>query len=320
MSDFLSQLTTRNRQTAPAIRPRLAGLFEPLQPAGSGLFPGTPAARHAMPGEFAREEEWFGPMPASAGTSAPVAAPVAAHGLSEPIPASATPPPALRLTQLPVSSANPVVPTSAAVPAGSPPMAVPPDQSLARPLTHRATDGGPVAPPAPVRAAAHSTAPAAPEPPRGAPPAAREHTPAAGLPSRTQPLAAPPGMADQRQHTIAPTPNAPDRTPALPARPAAPAGPVPAQPAPLTPSTQRIMLPPPRQAILAQPQVRPVTAPTPAPRPREPQREAEPTIQVTIGRVEVRAVPAETPVRPARPAPLSLSLEDYLRQRNGGRR
>ncbi|MGN6811703.1 MAG: hypothetical protein ACTHMP_12600, partial [Thermomicrobiales bacterium] len=72
MSDFLSQLTTRNRQTAPAIRPRLAGLFEPLQPAGSGLFPGTPAAWRAMPGEFAKAEEWFGPEPAPAGTSAPV--------------------------------------------------------------------------------------------------------------------------------------------------------------------------------------------------------------------------------------------------------
>ncbi|HEU5330776.1 MAG TPA: hypothetical protein VFU78_21970, partial [Thermomicrobiales bacterium] len=99
-----------------------------------------------------------------------------------------------------------------------------------------------------------------------------------------------------------------------------PAGPVPAQPAPLTPSTQRILPSSPRQAILAQPQVRPLTVPTPAPRPSEPQREAAPSIQVTIGRVEVRAVPAETPARAARPAPPTLSLEDYLRQRNGGRR
>jgi hypothetical protein len=41
-----------------------------------------------------------------------------------------------------------------------------------------------------------------------------------------------------------------------------------------------------------------------------------PIIQVTIGRVEVRAVqsPAPTP-KPAKPAPPKLSLEDYLRER-----
>jgi hypothetical protein len=47
-----------------------------------------------------------------------------------------------------------------------------------------------------------------------------------------------------------------------------------------------------------------------------------PTIQVTIGRVEVRAVmpPAQpTQAKPTRSAP-SLSLEDYLKQRNEGRK
>jgi hypothetical protein len=77
---------------------------------------------------------------------------------------------------------------------------------------------------------------------------------------------------------------------------------------------------PPRQAVIAQPQVRPLAVPTPAPRRQELQREAAPAIQVTIGRVEVHAVPAETSARPARPASPALSLEDYLRQRNGGRR
>lgn len=49
---------------------------------------------------------------------------------------------------------------------------------------------------------------------------------------------------------------------------------------------------------------------------------AAPTIRVTIGRVEVRAVmPAQPAPRPARhkPSP-SLSLEDYLKQRDGRRR
>ncbi|WP_199746994.1 hypothetical protein, partial [Corallococcus sp. AB049A] len=46
-----------------------------------------------------------------------------------------------------------------------------------------------------------------------------------------------------------------------------------------------------------------------------------PVVQVTIGRIEVRAV---TPPAPARPAPArtspSLSLDEYLRRRNGGGR
>ena len=44
-----------------------------------------------------------------------------------------------------------------------------------------------------------------------------------------------------------------------------------------------------------------------------------PTIQVTIGRIEVRATPpAAAPARAARPATPKLSLEDYLRSRSGG--
>jgi hypothetical protein len=47
-----------------------------------------------------------------------------------------------------------------------------------------------------------------------------------------------------------------------------------------------------------------------------------PTVRVTIGRVEVKAImpPAQpTRAKPARSAP-TLSLEDYLKQRNGGKR
>jgi len=43
-----------------------------------------------------------------------------------------------------------------------------------------------------------------------------------------------------------------------------------------------------------------------------------PTIQVTIGRIEIRATPAAAPVRTARPVTPKLSLEDYLRSRGGG--
>lgn len=54
-----------------------------------------------------------------------------------------------------------------------------------------------------------------------------------------------------------------------------------------------------------------------------PSSKEPPAIHVTIGRVEVRAVTsAPTPPKraPASPATLRISLEEYLQQRNGGRR
>ena len=49
---------------------------------------------------------------------------------------------------------------------------------------------------------------------------------------------------------------------------------------------------------------------------------AEITIRVSIGRIEVRAItpPAATPRKTAAPARPKMSLEDYLRQREGGMR
>ncbi|MFL6257089.1 MAG: hypothetical protein ACJ74T_18940, partial [Pyrinomonadaceae bacterium] len=48
-----------------------------------------------------------------------------------------------------------------------------------------------------------------------------------------------------------------------------------------------------------------------------------PIIEVTIGRIEVRAVPPPAPPPPpqrARQAPPKMSLDDYLRAQSGGRR
>ncbi|MFN8570366.1 MAG: hypothetical protein U0Z44_23120, partial [Kouleothrix sp.] len=44
-----------------------------------------------------------------------------------------------------------------------------------------------------------------------------------------------------------------------------------------------------------------------------------PTVQVTIGRIEVRAAPAPAQATRRAAAPL-LSLDEYLRQRSGGAR
>jgi len=55
----------------------------------------------------------------------------------------------------------------------------------------------------------------------------------------------------------------------------------------------------------------------------EAMRKAAPTIQVTVGRIEVRAITPPAPpaprTKPARPGP-ALSLVDYLKQRSEGRR
>jgi hypothetical protein len=45
---------------------------------------------------------------------------------------------------------------------------------------------------------------------------------------------------------------------------------------------------------------------------------AQPTIRVTIGRVELRAVMPQQPTRPAVAPSPKVSLDDYLRSRNRG--
>lgn len=84
---------------------------------------------------------------------------------------------------------------------------------------------------------------------------------------------------------------------------------------PLTPAIQ------PRPVSPAQPRINPAS-PSAFGEPSNPRaRGAEaPTIQVTIGRIEVRATPPPAPVPKPRPASPTMSLDDYLRQRNEGRR
>jgi hypothetical protein len=72
-------------------------------------------------------------------------------------------------------------------------------------------------------------------------------------------------------------------------------------------------------AVVAQPRVEPAQRIEPPPAaPAEP----TPTIQVTIGRVEIRATSPPVPApKKQRPKPAVMSLDEYLRQRaNGGDR
>lgn len=78
----------------------------------------------------------------------------------------------------------------------------------------------------------------------------------------------------------------------------------------------------PRQTVRKE-LLRPITGPRLPPSRRSQLRAAntlpsEPTVQVTIGRIEVRATPPASPMNVARPAAPKMSLEDYLKTRSGG--
>lgn len=84
-------------------------------------------------------------------------------------------------------------------------------------------------------------------------------------------------------------------------------------PEPLAPSLQ------PRSASRLGGAIRP--APRPVPPPEPPSLPELPTVQVTIGRLEVRLTGAAAPaVRTAPPIPTTLSLAEYLQGRDGKRR
>ena len=94
---------------------------------------------------------------------------------------------------------------------------------------------------------------------------------------------------------------------------------------------------PPRNSVVIQPQIVPVSErslpltspihqsqlvplPDPAAASMPTAKTEPPTIQVTIGRVEVRAIaPPPSPRQPPQPSVPKLSLEDYLKSRSGGR-
>ncbi len=66
--------------------------------------------------------------------------------------------------------------------------------------------------------------------------------------------------------------------------------------------------------------IEPILRPWKNPGHREDLAKPEPTIQVTIGRIEVRAVTAPVQSRPRPKAPASMTLDEYLRRPNGGGR
>jgi hypothetical protein len=129
---------------------------------------------------------------------------------------------------------------------------------------------------------------------------------------------------EQRERTPEPSGSTADATDAVDAR-----GRPLAEPAASSDRAERSYEPPDRPVhgtplvpVADSPRARPAAGRVVAPHEREVAKEApSPTVRITIGRVEVRAVIPE-PAQPppvARPEP-ALSLEDYLRQHDGGRR
>lgn len=75
---------------------------------------------------------------------------------------------------------------------------------------------------------------------------------------------------------------------------------------------------PPQISPVMQPQIVPLPAPVKSSVSQE--KAAPPTINVTIGRIDVRATTTSSPSRqPTKPPTPNLSLEDYLNARRGGR-
>ncbi len=212
-------------------------------------------------------------------------------------------------------------------------------------------DGPSLAPPAPQPQADIGPADqAAPEPPATQPPPRHAPQPAA---RERQPSELPvPAAAESAPAPLAAQPLTPQRPPAPPsgeeARPSRPpAAPGPAEnPAPAPPRVQpaqtivqqserQTSLPaataPPAEkttrlepALSAPPAngLQPALSPPPPTSAQPPAAGPEPVINVTIGRVEIRAVAAPPPPqRTPRTEPAVMSLEDYLRRRRekGGR-
>jgi hypothetical protein len=96
--------------------------------------------------------------------------------------------------------------------------------------------------------------------------------------------------------------------------------PSPEKPKPATQSRPVVPAPTPAPTPPSQ-DLRPVVPPLPDLAPRSAPPEPSPTINVSIGRVEVRATaPPANPARKPTPAPQIMSLDEYLQSRSNGER
>jgi hypothetical protein len=313
MSEFLSNLVARTLATAPVLQPRQPSLFEPD---GGGW--GLGNRDWGVVAEVETAVSTPHPPPASSAPARPV----------WPVTAAATPPPTTIVQPQPLPPHPRDAGSLAATQPERPPAARPEKKPLPTPspltLRERIIQQT-------VVEKKERLTPAAPSPAASLRPA---RAAAAPVPAVTPllPTSSPPPSPTLERATDRP-PAAPPIRPmtAVTKRPSV------AEPAARTVKPERPLTtepsPPPktdnRQVVPPTPTLRERILPPAAMTP--PQREQAtkgryqpdppaPTIQVHIGRIEVRATPPlPQPAAKPRPQPATTSLDEYLRQRNGGR-
>jgi hypothetical protein len=319
MSDFLGDLAARLDGTAPMLRPRLPALFE--TPVGEAGF--AAPRRQAEPDEGFTIESGERDAPAAPRPPAP-----SRQGSAEPSPRA----PAMD------RPADPFEPAAAPTQTGK-----------SNPPTHR-----PQAPPAPLDTAIALPTDIAVDPPDDAPIPAmlqRARKPQIAPVDAEEPMASPPRapfaasratdvaaeIADtapppakpQRRNTQQPPPRDAEAPIAPPAR--APFAAIPAAPvaakreASLTPASAVLSSPRETPALPRLSPAPPPFAPLPVMTPTQPLRRAdpqvrpreaaEPTIHVTIGRIDIQASGDTSAPRKSRETSPVMSLDDYLRSR-----
>ena len=297
VSDFLGNLAAKSLKLTPVVRPRPVSFFEPARAAGA-LGQGLPFDALSAFGQPetdnapALPQRPMRPRSANpfAGQPLPADRPDSAEGVSQPPVSAARPEHRTRHLLQPAARPAPVVP--------------PPVQAQPSPNAN----AGALPPAWPLETENRAWPLAGSPSPRRPQPTASYATPTLQAParaldegSRPDPIVAPAPPAGARE-------NASDATHRQLA---------------VTPASERMAV---ERTIQDRPRLIPAAVadlPHVTSRPDSrssamDKQAATPTIQVTIGRIEVRATPAALPARKERSAPQVMSLDDYLRQRSQG--
>ncbi len=331
MSDYLGNLAARSLDPVPAVRPRLASRFEPRSPAAAPLAASPAAAEPALVEESV-EVRAETPRPRRSRRRVVMAAEPAV--IEEPVEVRAETPRPQRSRRRVVMAAEPAEERTVEVRGEE--VAIPPVVRPQRGMADREAQPFETSPPGPLSSGAGEggrsrTVPAVQpvalgqtlrmSPPS---PALLERGPGGEVSRADRPVnAQPPGalqpalpapassaLHPSRDSISRPAPQdsfplvSREKSPPIAVSPAVPSSPATRQPLeerPVTPPLQ------PRITVVERSSL-PVRAEAPA---------AEPVIQISIGRIEVRATPP--PAQPARPRPAThaaMSLEEYLRRRS----
>lgn len=315
MNDYLSNLAARSLNLTAVIQPRVASLFEPL-PATAGVFPERLELEPLA--EVSPSETQFDPLEPLGVLPAPVESlqplqtpnvPVAPPAI-EPISTEAS-----TQASMPSQVGRPQTWRS---PATEPQVSASSLSQLPSPVTTGFEQGSgqptSLLPPTPISSAFQSDAipKRSANQPLGAVATSASLQQSVSIVSE-QPATRVLGQPKENQPTLLPAPErdltvtASSQNVEQPIKPVSASGET--RWSAIAPASTRT-------TVVAQPQVRPHVQPA-VPIPIEPKAAPNPTIRVTIGRIDVRAILPSAPPsqRTVRPAP-KMSLDDYLRSRS----